>query len=120
MERSVRVQKVDRLLQKALGEIFVRETSGLLGNRIVTVNAVRVTPDLGLANVYLGFLSPEGTRDILPEINQQKGILRKLLGNRLRNKLPKIPTLSFHADHSAAQAVKIQQLIDRVSVVEDG
>jgi len=89
MAESIRTQKIARLLQKVLGEIFVQESSTLLGNMMVTVTEVRISPDLGLAKIYLSFVLNKDRVDMLPKVEQQKSVLRKLLGNRIGNKLRK-------------------------------
>lgn len=53
-----RQAKIARLLQRELSEIFRRQTAAM-GNVIVSVSAVRVTPDLSIAKVYLSIFPPE-------------------------------------------------------------
>ena len=50
---SIRQNKVNSLLQRELAEIFRQEARNLLPGGIITVSAVRVSPDLGLAKVFL-------------------------------------------------------------------
>lgn len=56
---STRQQKIARLLQKELSEIFRQETAKV-GNVIVSVSAVRVSPDLSIARAYLHFPFRQG------------------------------------------------------------
>ncbi|MEM9416737.1 MAG: 30S ribosome-binding factor RbfA [Bacteroidota bacterium] len=118
MATSIRTQKVARLLQKALGEIFLQETASLLDNTMVTVTEVRVSPDLGLAKVYLSSVLNGGQAEMMVKVEQQKGTLRKLLGARVGNKLRKVPELRFYPDNSVAQATKINQLLDELDIPE--
>ena len=119
MAQSVSMKKIARLLQKALGEIFIQETSRLLGNTMVIVTEVRVSPDLELAKVYLSFILDKNRADMLAKVEQQKGVLRKLLGNRIGNRLRKVPELRFYPDDSVAHAIKIQQLLDGLDIPEN-
>ena len=50
--QSTRIEKIARLLQKELSEIFRLETAKTTGV-LVSVSAVRVSPDLSIARVYL-------------------------------------------------------------------
>ena len=118
MAQPIKIQKVARLLQKVLGEIFVQETSKLLSNKVVTVTEVSMSPDLGLAKVYLSFTFNKDGSDVLAKVQQQKGVLRKLLGNRVGNKLRKVPELKFYTDNSAAHAAKIYELLDGLDIPE--
>ena len=119
MAQPIRIQKVARLLQKVLGEILVQETSALLGNMMVTVTEVRMSPDLGLAKVYLSFILDKDRAGMLAKVEQQKGLFRKLLGNRVGKKLRKVPVLQFYIDDSVAHAAKMHQLLDGLDVSED-
>jgi ribosome-binding factor A len=119
MAQPVRIQKIARLLQKTLGEIFLQETSGLLGNIMVTVTEVCMSPDLELAKVYLSFILNTNSAGMLAKVEQQKGALRKILGNRIGHKLRKVPELRFYTDDSVAHAVKMHQLLDELYIPED-
>ncbi len=119
MAQPVKTQKIARLLQKTLGEIFVQETSNLLGNIIVTVTEVRMNPDLGLAKVYLSFILNTNGVDMLAKVEQRKGELRKILGNRVGHKLRRVPELRFYTDDSVAHAAKMHQLLDELYIPED-
>ena len=57
---STRQKKVSRLLQKELASIFHKEAHALIGNTMVSVTIVRVSPDLANANVFLSIF-PEGS-----------------------------------------------------------
>jgi ribosome-binding factor A len=102
-----------------LGEIFVQETFRLLGNGIVTVTEVCISPDLGLAKVYLSLALNKDSADTLAKVEQHKGVIRKLLGERIGNKLRKIPELRFYTDDSVMHAAKIHQLLDGLDIPED-
>ena len=45
---NTRLNKIDRLLQKELGDIFQKQTQAMHGV-LVSVTAVRVSPDLSVA-----------------------------------------------------------------------
>lgn len=118
MAQPVRIQKIARLLQKALGEIFVQETFRLFDNRIITVTEVCISPDLGLAKVYLSLALNKDSAD-LAKVEQHKGVVRKLLGDRIGSKLRKVPELRFYTDDSVMHAAKIHQLLDGLDIPED-
>ena len=119
MAASVRTQKTARLLQKTLAAIFLQETDRLLDNMMVTVTEVCVSPDLGVAKVYLSFVLNKDRADIMAKVVQHKGAFRRLLGNRIGNKLCKVPELKFYTDDSVAHATKIHQLLEELNIPED-
>ena len=50
---STRQQKVARQIQKDISELFLRECADIVKGVIVSVTAVRVSPDLEYARIYL-------------------------------------------------------------------
>ena len=57
---GTRLQKIERLLQKELGDIFQKQTQAMHGV-LVSVSVVRVSPDLSVAKAYLSiFPSAKG------------------------------------------------------------
>ena len=50
---TTRQKKVSKLIQKELSIIFQKEIHQFLGNILVTVTGVRVSPDLTVAKAYL-------------------------------------------------------------------
>lgn len=52
MMDSNRQQKINRLIQKELSEIFLLDTKKMHGV-FISVTNVRVSPDLGIAHAYL-------------------------------------------------------------------
>lgn len=60
---TTRQNKICRLLQKELSEIFLLQTKSMPGV-LVSVSAVRISPDLSVARAYLSILSfGKGGRD---------------------------------------------------------
>ncbi|MEM7055479.1 MAG: 30S ribosome-binding factor RbfA [Bacteroidota bacterium] len=119
MAKSIRNRQVANMIQQALGEIFLRETPRLFGRVMITVTAVRISDNLGLAKVYLSFMLHESKAAILESIEQRKGEIRGLLGSRVGKKLRRVPDLQFYIDDSVAEAMQISQLLDELALPTD-
>lgn len=96
---STRQAKIARLLQKELSEIFRRETAAM-GGVLVSVSAVRVSPDLSIARAYLSIFPSGKADEILKNINNSAKTIRFELAKILRYQLRKTPELSFFIDDS--------------------
>lgn len=104
------MQKIARLLQKELGDIFLtyaRKYQGLL----ISVSEVRITPDLSIAHVYLSIFPSERGTEVIGQINADNKSIRFELGNRVRFQLRIIPELNFHIDETLDQLEHIDQLL---------
>ncbi|MDE6480618.1 MAG: 30S ribosome-binding factor RbfA [Muribaculaceae bacterium] len=107
---SKRQAKISRLIQKELSEIFRRQTAAM-GNVLVSVSAVRVSPDLSVAKAYLSIFPPEKSNEILENIKKQSKTVRYELEKSVKNVLRKIPTLAFYLDDSLDYAENIDRLL---------
>ena len=108
---SIRQNKIARLLQKELAEIFQKESKSLFNGKLVTVTVVRVAPDLSLAKVYLSIYPLKENDIITAIINQRTKAIRNLLGKRIRHQLRVIPELSFYQDDSLDYIDNISKLL---------
>ena len=107
---SKRQAKIARLLQRELSEIFRRQTAAM-GGVLVSVSAVRVSPDLSIAKVYLSIFPPEKAQDILANIKQQSKTVRYELAQAVRQVLRKCPDLAFYLDDSLDYLENIDNLL---------
>jgi ribosome-binding factor A len=112
---SKRQQKYASLIQKELGEIFQKESRPLVGNAMVTVTRVMMSPDLSLARVYLSFLLANN-QELFDKINEAKKAIRRNLGNRIGKSVRIIPELAFFMDESAAYAQHMDRVINDLNI----
>ena len=107
---STRQQKISRLVQKELSEIFRRETAKTRGT-LVTVSSVRVSPDLSVANVRLSIFPSENAQAIMDNINASERGIRYQLAQKVRYQLRRCPELKFHIDDSLDYIDHIDKLL---------
>ena len=108
---STRLQKVSRLLQKELGTYFQRESLNICGGKMVTVTTVRVTPDLGIARVYLSVFPSANPEVTLEMIKTHTKSIRYNLGKIIHNQMRVVPELNFFIDDSLDYVEKIDELL---------
>lgn len=106
-----RLSKISRLLQKELSEIFRKQTAKL-GGVLVSVSAVRVTPDLSIARVYLSIFPSEKGQEILMNIKAQSKSVRYELARAVKDTLRKCPELEFYLDDSLDYIENIDRLLE--------
>jgi len=116
MAGSTRQQKFGRLIQKELSEIFQRDKRGILDNTFVTISDVKMSPDLGVAKVYISMMLAKDKQQTLEKINRGKGEIRKALGEKIRKQVRVIPELIFFIDETEENAYKIEELIKNLHI----
>jgi len=109
---GTRLNKIGRLLQKELGDLFLRQTKALPGT-LVSVSAVRVSPDLSVAKVYLSIFPTEKADELMGAIETNKKTIRYDLGQRVRLQLRRITELIFYRDDSLDYVENIDQLLNK-------
>ena len=109
---NTRLQKIERLIQKDLGEIFLTEAKQLTGV-LVSVTKVRMSPDLGVSKVYLSIFPSEKSAEILENINKQKKAIRYELGLRIGKSVRRVPELIFYLDDSLDYLENIDHLLNQ-------
>ncbi len=109
---NTRLNRVNRLLQKELGELFRLQTVGLKGI-LISVTSVSVSPDLSIARVRLSIFPTEKGEELLKNIKANTHQIRFDLGNIVGKQLRKIPELSFFIDDSLDYLERIDALLGK-------
>lgn len=109
---TTRQQKIARLIQKELSDIFQKQTRAMRGV-LVSVSTVRVSPDLSVCKAYLSIFPSERGAEILDNINRNARGVRYELGTRVRFQLRIIPELRFFIDDSLDYIDHIDELLAR-------
>ena len=107
---TTRQNKISRLIQKELSEIFLLQTKSMNGV-LVSASAVRISPDMSIARVYLSVFPSERSQEIVKNINDNMKSIRYELGTRVRHQLRIIPELKFFVDDSLDYIEKIDSLL---------
>lgn len=108
---TTRQQKINRLIQKELSEIFLLDTKKVRGV-LISVSIVRVSPDLGNAKVYLSIFPSDKAKELLANIQANVKAIRFDLGQRVGKQLRVIPELSFYLDDSLDYIENIDRLLN--------
>ena len=109
---TTRQAYISRLLQKELCEIFRQQTAKLRGV-LVSVSAVRVSPDLSVAKAYLSVFPSDKAEEMLDSINHNSKTIRYELAQKVRYQLRKTPELTFYLDDSLDYLENIDNLLTR-------
>lgn len=110
---STRQNKVARLLQKELGEIFQRESMNWFRGALISVTVVRVAPDLSFAKVFVSIFAPsKDEQELFKSIQDNTKKIRQLLAQKVAKQLRIIPELAFHIDDSIAYEENITRLLN--------
>lgn len=105
--------RVGAQIQRVLNELLQFEVKDprLAG---VTVSAVDLSGDLGVAKIYFSPLNPEQeAAPVQDAFDSARGFLRSRIGGAL--KLRRVPELRFLLDTSAKHGIELTRLIDEAA-----
>ena len=100
MEETNRQRKIAGVLQKDLVDILQKAAQDGMQGVIISVSKVSVSPDLGIAKVYVSIFPSQRRDAILRGITSNASLIRYELAKRTRNQLRRMPELIFYQDDS--------------------
>ena len=105
---SIRQNKVARLIQRDLSEMFQLECKEYTEGAMLSVTAVRVSPDLSYAKIYVSIFPSERVEAVMKSLEEKNKSIRFILvGKQMRI----VPELRFFVDDSLDYIDKIDELL---------
>jgi ribosome-binding factor A len=109
---TVRMRRVNEAVRESLAEAVGELKDPRIG--FVTITAVKTSPDLRQARVYVSVLGNERKREkTLAGLASAHGVLQARLASELRMK--RTPQLTFEYDPTVEEGVRMSQLIDELA-----
>lgn len=114
---NTRLNRIERLLQKELGDMFIHVSSTFKGT-ILTVSEVRISPDLSVAKAYISVFPQAQNEYVIETLKNSSRSIRYELGKRIKNQVRIIPELIFKLDETLDKLETIDRLlaVDRDAV----
>lgn len=110
---STRQNKISRLIQREMADIFLKLNKSKYQGKLITVSLVRVTKDMGIARIYVSIYPSNFAEEILSEIQHNTKAFRGDLGRRVGKNLRSIPELEFYIDDSLDYIDHIDDLLGK-------
>ena len=114
-----RLKRMADTVQRELAELIRLELKDPRLGGLVTISAVKVSPDLGYADVYVTVMGREleddqsenAHQESLEVLNKASGFLRQELSRRIKTRIT--PRLRFHYDKTNAYGNYMFGLIEK-------
>jgi ribosome-binding factor A len=107
---SIRQNRIEGVIKEELSVFFQRNAREICLGAMVSVNVVRVSPDLSSVKCYLSIFAGPPKEEVIENIKINSAKIRGDVGRRLKN-MKHIPSLSFYIDDSIDYAEQIDQLL---------
>jgi len=114
MEEGKRQKQIAGLLNEEMNQIFQRLGLSMIDGGMVSISAVKVTPDLLEARFYLSFFQVKDVESALKKIEERHHEIKKELTGRVRHQLRSMPVLKFFQDDTLDHVFKMEELFKKI------
>lgn len=114
MIEGKRQKQVAAVLEKELNDIFQRLGLSMMNGGMISISAVKITPDLFDARIYLSFFKVNDTLAALKLIQERSWEIKKELTARVRHQLRSMPQLNFFIDDTLDYVDKMEKIFKEI------
>src|ERR1700742_1169754 len=114
MQEAKRQKQVGALLMQELSDIFQRLGMSMMDGGLVSLTAVKVTPDLLEARVYLSLFQVKDTAGVMKKIEDRGWEVKRELAARVKHQLRRIPLLTYFHDDTLEHADRMEALFRKI------
>lgn len=107
---STRQNKIAKLIQKELADIFLQDSLSQY-DCMITVTKATITKDLSIARAYISIFNAEDNNAVLKMIRTNTREIRFKMGQKVKNQLRIVPSLEFYIDDSLDYIENIENLL---------
>lgn len=98
-----------------LSDIFQRIGLGMIEGGLVSLTAVKLTPDLLEARVYLSLFQVKDPIQAMKKIEERSWEIKRDLATRVKHQLRRIPLLQYFQDDTLEHADKMDELFRKIN-----
>ncbi len=114
MVEGKRQKQVAAVLQDELNEIFRKLGITMIDGGMVSIASVKVTPDLLEARIYISFFQVPNIESAMKKIDAKSWEIKKVLADRVKTQLRRIPVLHFFLDDTLDYVFKMEQVFNKI------
>ncbi|HEX8332504.1 MAG TPA: 30S ribosome-binding factor RbfA [Segetibacter sp.] len=115
MEEGKRQKQVAAVLQQELNDIFMRLSLNMIDGGMVSIAAVKVTPDLLEARIYLSLFKVPDANEALKKLKERAWEIKRELSARVKHQLRRIPVLQFYLDDTLDYVFKMEEIFKQIN-----
>ena len=111
--KSVRIQKINAELQKAISHIIDNDIRDPQIDAIISVTDVDTTPDMSYSRVYITSIGTTPTDEVVNRIKGAAGFIRGKLSHMVKLRIT--PRLEFMRDTTLENSLKIDNILKNIT-----
>ena len=105
---------MNALLLQELSGIFQRVGLSMMDGGLISLTAVKVTPDLLEARAYLSLFQVKDPAAVMKKIEDRSWEIKRELAERVKHQLRRIPILQYFHDDTLEHADRMEALFKKL------
>lgn len=114
-QETKRQKQVAELLKQELSVILQRLGLSMMDGGMISISAVKITPDLFEARIYLSLFQIKDPAATMKNINERSWEIKKALVSSVKHQLRSMPQLSFFQDDTLDYVFKMEEVFKKIS-----
>ena len=112
---SKRQLQVAEMVRRHIGTLLQQEGPYIYGAEVlVTVTNVKMSPDMGLAKIYLSVYNTENKQAVILQMEDQHFRIRQAFSQRVKKKMRRVPELQFFIDDTLDEMYRLNELFNQL------
>lgn len=110
-----RQKQVAETIRRNISVVLQNEGGYIYGSDIlVTVTSVKMSPDMGIAKIYLSIYNTENKQAVLLQLDDNIHRLRQSLAYRIKKHMRRIPEINFYMDETLDEMYRLNELFNKL------
>jgi len=114
MQEGKRQKQVGGLIQEEINGIFQRLGMSMMDGGMVSISAVKITPDLLEARIYLSLFQVGDKKAVMQKIEERAWEIKRELAASVKQQLRRIPELKFFYDDTLDHVFKMEEIFNQI------
>ena len=114
-QETKRMLQVGEMVKRNMSLVLQQEGSYVYGAQVlVTVTNVKMSPDLGLAKIYLSVYNTENKQAVILQMDEAHHKIKSAFVQRVKRQLRRIPALHFYLDDTLDEMYRLNNLFNKL------
>jgi ribosome-binding factor A len=120
MQEGKRQKQVGGLIQEEINGIFQRLSMSMMDGGMVSISAVKITPDLLEARIYLSLFQVADKKAVMQKIEERAWEVKRELASSVKTQLRRIPELKFFYDDTLDHVFRMEEIFNQIKTENKG
>jgi ribosome-binding factor A len=112
-KETKRQKQVGEIIKRHFSMVLFQEGTMIYGSEaLVSVTQVKMTPDMGLAKIYVSIYNTENKQAVILLLEENSHRLKQLLSQRIRKQMRRVPNIAIYLDDTLDEMNRLNELFD--------